>query len=908
MTKRSTNQQFNSEAPNYCELLSAGKTLLLPTARAAALIRQRYASLQHQTGTVAWATPKLMSWRAWLANYFPQAFPQQPTLISHEQATLLWEQVVGDEEELSKQQVTQFTRLAAEAWATAHLWQIPLKRLTAADTSLEVSAFARWQRQFKRLCAELEVIDCYAALSHLASDLDSSPPSSAAQHHQIDNPLLVGFTETPPLFKALAPHYWQIESSGVSMPQLSLSADLLAFDEESTELESAVAWAVEQRLANPHACVAIALSNVSLMRDSLDSSLKRFSYRQQDARVKKIAGDIIKPDALPLAQIKIIDSVLSILNLPRALASDEVSKLLLDPYIGHWDEEQTARALLDRELRAYVRELTINDTYLIKLMREEKHGLVDLANRLEQCWQLRSDAPHRQYLSAWQAHFEAQLETLGWPGLAHSTTIEQRGLEAWRGALDSLVSLSPFAGQCTREHALHHLLTIIQQRTLTATPALGAIQVIDFEEVSSYQPDAVAWCGLGQYQWPASKPLNPLLPYKLQRKAGVSGSDTARDGQIAVAHFLRSYASSAVSRLSFSRRIDDVQNSPATPFDCARKDPEGLTMRLVEPCTDLKAFQVEKINFQQIQDEQGLPLDPSAELRNAVSFFADQAACPFRGYAIHRLGSQAIESPQLGLDARRRGELVHLVIAALWAELASLENLQTQSATQTSALIKRIIDSEISEYRKRHYQPAQYWLLEQERLSELMAQWLEVESARLPFAVQGVEKKFAAQVAQFRFNIRIDRIDQLADDSLAVIDFKTGVDSRASWEPPRIDQPQLPIYAVNFGQEKISAVAYAQLRSGECKLVDLPKARLSKPSANDGADEDWQQQLRVWFADLHATAEQIAAGRANVDPKRGAATCRYCDQRLFCRVSELKVLDSRSELADEESGLFGDGA
>jgi len=51
--------------------------------------------------------------------------------------------------------------------------------------------------------------------------------------------------------------------------------------------------------------------------------------------------------------------------------------------------------------------------------------------------------------------------------------------------------------------------------------------------------------------------------------------------------------------------------------------------------------------------------------RGGTRILADQAACPFRAFARHRLAAEALEEPVEGLDARARGLLLHTLMKEL---------------------------------------------------------------------------------------------------------------------------------------------------------------------------------------------------------------------------------------------------
>ena len=84
-------------------------------------------------------------------------------------------------------------------------------------------------------------------------------------------------------------------------------------------------------------------------------------------------------------------------------------------------------------------------------------------------------------------------------------------------------------------------------------------------------------------------------------------------------------------------------------------------------------------------------------------------------------------------------------------------------------------------------------------------------------------------------------------------------------------------------------MAYAQVKSGQCDLKDLPPKALTKGQRDDA----WDEQMREWRHDLNNTAAQMASGEAFVDPKK-SSTCHYCEHKLLCRIN-----DRREQLVAE---------
>jgi hypothetical protein len=181
--------------------------------------------------------------------------------------------------------------------------------------------------------------------------------------------------------------------------------------------------------------------------------------------------------------------------------------------------------------------------------------------------------------------------------------------------------------------------------------------------------------------------------------------------------------------------------------------------------------------------------------------------------------------------------------------------------------------------------------LERERLVRTARDWLRLESSREPFEVVAIEEKRALSFGGVTVNVKLDRVDRLADGSHVVLDYKTGDCKTRSWLGPRPEEPQLPMYVL--GVEDVAAVAFAQVKTGEMCLRGLQREPGLLPSKVYVVDKDryakpyrdWGRLLGSLRAELDAVGAGFAAGDARVDPKR-RETCNTCDQQMACRVSE----------------------
>jgi hypothetical protein len=99
----------------------------------------------------------------------------------------------------------------------------------------------------------------------------------------------------------------------------------------------------------------------------------------------------------------------------------------------------------------------------------------------------------------------------------------------------------------------------------------------------------------------------------------------------------------------------------------------------------------------------------------------------------------------------------------------------------------------------------------------------------------------------------------------------------------------LPVYLLSV-PEPVNAIAFAQVRRGQCALKGLGAVALAPgiqtfvdSDYNDGCD--WDGQQRRWRAVIDRLVTAIRDGEAAVDPK-SPSECQYCDVSVVCRVFE----------------------
>jgi RecB family exonuclease len=198
--------------------------------------------------------------------------------------------------------------------------------------------------------------------------------------------------------------------------------------------------------------------------------------------------------------------------------------------------------------------------------------------------------------------------------------------------------------------------------------------------------------------------------------------------------------------------------------------------------------------------------------------------------------------------------------------------------------------------------PRRYLELEEQRLTGLVAEWLDYESTRIGFEVAETEADRTIHLAGLTLDLRLDRIDRLIDGTLLVIDYKTGIVSVKSWELPRPDDVQLPLYAGFALDGELGGLVFAKVRAGDLAFaghVGDPAATLFaglKGNSTLAKNTLTAEQLIGWRERIEQLARDFLAGRVEVDPREAPKTCERCGLQTLCRIHEY---EAQPEAEDE---------
>ncbi len=891
--------------PELLQALSTGATVVTPNRRLARALKREFDSAQVAAGARVWTSADVLPWGTWLERTFSDLarHEAQVRVLSPAQEMALWQQAIADSPFAHALLDTAATaRVAREAWAQQQGWRLDLDGWRSGLHE-DGKAYAAWAARFRERCT--------AGGWQSASVLPDAIAGRLAEGRVPPSLVVFGFDELTPqeraLLDALRAAGTRVEEAQPQARRGQVSRRIYA--SAADELLGIARNVRDLLIANPALSIGVVVPDLSRRR----------------AEVARVFDDVLEPErvlaasrtrprawnlslGLPLSSCPLAHGALSILRLARgALPLSEAGSLLRSPFLAAAEQEFTRRALLDARLRARG-QLRIDMTGLQREAfardREQPHSCRLLASRLETWIPVARAARNlRQPPSAWSSTFLSLLAGLGWPGERSLDSEEFQAWEKWRELVAGLSTLDPVVGALRLEDALAWLSRLAGETLFQAASEAVPVQVLGVLEAAGMSFDHLFVTGLHDEAWPPVPRPNPLLPVALQR-----------------AH--RMPHASAEWELGFAQRIGALWRTSAQQVVFSHPAREGdrvlrpSPLIIDVPAVTLDATSeptyaasiLEAARIESLSDEEAPSLAPGHDVRGGASVFENQAACPFRAFALHRLGARGLEEGRPGLDARERGTLLHRALAALWGELESHARLMATHAGDLDAAVTRAVNAALEALRRDRPDVLTdaFAAIERDRLRARIFSLLAIERERAPFRVVEREAPRALDVGGLRVNARVDRVDALDDGGRVILDYKTGNATIAAWTGDRPDAPQLPLYAITDPGD-VAAVALVPVQARDVRFRGLAREASLLPgvttldAARDfSAIRDWPHLLSGWRTALRALADEFLAGRAAVMPKRYPQTCQYCDLGPLCRVKEM--LD-RGPVSAEDEGL-----
>ncbi len=880
------------------ELISSGSLVLTVNRRLSQEIRSLFNQRQLDSGQLVWESAHTSSWSDWIEAQFQELIDHGQidlTLLSPHQTRILWENIIKrSDQEYGVLNPSGAARTAYEAWALTQAWDIPTDQLTGYHHS-ETDLFLSWAEKFSYRCGREGWIDVSMLPQLLGGHLEGGFLSVP------DRIILAGFDQiTPQQQNVLAILQGQgCEISSLGPDHTLTSAHRYQAQDRTQEIHTAVRWAIRRLQGRTNARVGIVVPQLAQLRAeierTLDHCLDPSSILPGATRSEPTYNISL---GIPLTQCPlVIDAFLILRLMGGELPSGDLSRLLRSCFIAGGRTERGRRARLDASIRQDVGEREIGLSTVIQEVRRANESEDDacpiLLNILKSFRTRLNQIPARQSPQRWTETFLEMLYIFGWCRADGMDAIEYQQVERFNKALGYFQQLGQIEHTMDMQEAIGHLHAIMTDTTFQARGSEAQIQVVGVLEAAGLVFDHLWVLGMSDDCWPPRPAPNPLLPIALQRRLGLPHSSPQRELEYArdiTARLLASAPEVIVSHV-LSDGDKELRVSPLL----AHLPPMSMDDLDLAAVPDIHRIGFSSTELQEMTDNRGPALDYASHMSGGSGLLADQSACPFRAFARHRLGARPLEDPTSGLDRRSRGNIIHHILQLVWERIREHGRLVGMDDLELEGLVAEQAGKALSrESRKRPktFVP-RFVEIEQERLTTLVLEWLRLEMDRMPFRVAMLEQRERVNLAGLEIDVRADRIDQLEDGTRVIIDYKTGRTlSINGWFEPRIEEPQLPLYAT-IADEEISAVCLASVnptRMGFSGIAaqegELPGVKAISQVKEAGEFAGWDGLKAAWRQRLEVLAHEVMEGRAEVMPKDANKDCLYCPLPSLCRIHE----------------------
>ncbi|HUH61835.1 MAG TPA: PD-(D/E)XK nuclease family protein [Terracidiphilus sp.] len=878
--------------------LRKGGIVVAGSDRAARALRSAFHRARQREKLEAWIEPGIHDWNAFLREQWPACAQDERLLMSAAQEEFLWSEIVLQGRHPATTLDGPRHRIASLAMEAHDLVA------SYAPQFLHTAARAAWESDSAVFSSWLDLFSDHCRDNSLLSPsqlplavIDRLRESGSGNRPPL---LLVGFDRIRPVQRSVLDAWgtWREPAPG----DHATSVRFFAAPDAQSELAACALWCKRRIEANPGARLLIVTQQIATRRGEMERALLRHL---------PYAGEPLFEFSLgtALIQAPLVKSAHLLLRwLTGPLEENDLDWLFSCGHIAVTPQEAAALQRLMRTLRD--RGEARSQWTLETLGRHRRSSAI-----LPAPWIARIDETQRRLSSAtgrmrapidWAALVPQLLKAAGWPGFRPLASVDFQAAQKWQTSLESCASLG-FDGRRMSWQEFFSALARILDQTLFAPESHEAqIQIAGAAESAGLTADGIWFLGAEEDAWPATGSTHPLLPLHVQRKAGMPHASPKVDWELGHAMTTRLRESAPEIAFSFAQQRDGVDARPS-PLIRKLAEAEPLPPEFVAPPHPRPIA----VAF---NDEARIPFSPGT-LRSGAKILTLQSQCPFKAFAVARLGAEGWEPAEAGLTAAQRGQLLHAVLHAMWSEppprgIRSLGDLLRLADRQAfvAAHVQRALLTEIPDG-IRECMPRRYLELEEARLIRLVREWLDYEAARRPFTVADAESVRPIEIEGLSFNVRLDRIDRLNDGSLLVIDYKTGVVSPTLWDLPRPDDVQLPLYA-SFGLdagEVVGGLVFARLRAGDLEFAGRVRSAAATLTDRLGSGSSLvkkpltRRQLDDWKRCIEQLARDFLAGHAEADPRDFPGTCARCELPSLCRIHESRVFARDEESNGEEA-------
>ena len=478
-------------------------------------------------------------------------------------------------------------------------------------------------------------------------------------------------------------------------------------------------------------------------------------------------------------------------------------------------------------------------------------------------------------LHDWMAGVERSLQQLGLWDRFGQDEAGRRLIEILR-ELDSAFAQRP---QTADWHEFRALLDRAIERATFVPPQASRdrrVRLLTLEQSALLCCDALILAGATQAQIPGAPAGEPFFNQSVRGDLGLPNQ--AQHHALGLARLRRVLQAAPRLHITYAAEQpgEPAQLSPwieAIESHAASLGPSpGLNLRdpvlaarAGTPATEIATAAATPA----VRRQRPAPAAPAQRLPREISATAHQRLidCPYQFFAHACLGLRAEQAPDEDPDRSDYGQRVHRILEAFTQRVQ--DALPEPFPEPVSAANREQAQTRLQEIAAAVFAPdlhsralAHVWATEFEAAIPALLDWLSLRTARQVQAEVEYRREF---VEGLSLRGKADRVETLADDSLTLVDYKTGRTPRRA-DVDQGEEVQLLHYALL--DARVAAVEYLPLRDDQKELhIDGDDLEALRDAVGGRLERS-----------LHALARGAAM------PALGdEASCAWCDYRGLCR-------------------------
>lgn len=828
--------------------LQAGATVITPTQRLQRELLRAYTDAQTQDVIVK---PACFAYEAWLDFWyqellFTRPHHHLPRRLSDWQWESLWTEAATAiwGRRLRRFEVRQ-TLLAIKNCAL-------MNQTPQSSDFLYTPAAEQFQKLYQQVSLKLDILKAIAP-HDTAKVLSCEPYPWSTQ-----TIIWACFDCLHPQQVLLQSH---LESLGIAQEEFDIEPSplpknyqALAAQNDEQETQQLITWIQQQRERGSQR-IGVVLPDLSQQQARLSRRLKQY-----------FPNDILHFSlGRHLLEFPLVQHAISLLELsPDQRVTREQSRILChSPFIlGAKEEVQERRQFYQRH--SLFQEPQVSISHFLNACQNATPKLHHLLHEL-------SSYPEKLSPTEWMLQFSKRLHQCGFPGEHALVDTQHALLGSFYQTMEQLQTVNEFVNSWTFAEAIDALSMLCQQQIHQPPQSYHGIHVMGWLESSGFCGDAL-WIGhMQSHLIPQGIVFSPYLPIQWQKQHAFPRTQRQAEHQMAHQMLQRLIHAHQHVVISYAEQIEQEPQWPSPLFPNWPSYP----LQTISNHTLL--------SLETFEDPSYWPIQPQENIKGGSHLLSLQSQCPFQAFATYRLHTQPTMTESIGLDAREKGSLLHLIMQLIWVDIPDQATLKSRSEAEISALIKTCIDQALTKFKaQRPYSmDLLYTRVEHQRLESIVREALAFDLNRPAFRIKGLEQTIHLQIDDWSFQLRYDRQDELQDGRQCLIDYKSNIPTPLPWNQERPVHPQMLMYAL--ADINITSLFFLSIKKDGVKASGVSSSLTDIPGVNT-TKQEWTSLQQEWLLRIRSLIEEIKSGCFAPKPITNS-TCQRCIHQDLCRIT-----------------------